>query len=149
MLVQLVGGGELLEPTGLKHRHPVPQIERLLLLVGDEHGRDPDPFDERPQLAPRALPQARVQVRERLVQKQHPRLGRQWRSEERRVGKECRRLCRSRWSPDHYKKKNLFEEEVFAVFAQKGSLRRRSYEDYAEIMLLFFFFFSSRRRHTR
>src|SRR3989441_9626721 len=73
MFVQLVGGGELLEPTGMKHRHPVAQIERLLLLVGDEHGRDPDPFDERPQLAPRALPQARVQVRERLVQKQHPR----------------------------------------------------------------------------
>jgi carbamoyl-phosphate synthase large subunit len=24
-----------------------------------------------------------------------------WRSEERRVGKECRRLCRSRWSPYH------------------------------------------------
>src|SRR2546429_6264109 len=74
MFVQLVGGGELLEPTGMKHRHPVAQIERLLLLVGDEHGRDPDPFDERPQLAPRALPQARVQVRERLLQKQHPRL---------------------------------------------------------------------------
>src|SRR6187401_3710078 len=27
------------------------------------------------------------------------------RSEERRVGKECRRLCRSRWSPYHSKKK--------------------------------------------
>ena len=26
---------------------------------------------------------------------------RQWRSEERRVGKECRPLCRSRWSPYH------------------------------------------------
>src|SRR6059036_4321512 len=26
------------------------------------------------------------------------------RSEERRVGKECRRLCRSRWEPDHSKK---------------------------------------------
>src|SRR2546429_9897747 len=76
MLVQLVGGGELLEPTGMKHRHPVAQIERLLLLVRDEHGRDPDPFDERPQLAPRALPQARVQVRERLLPKQHPRLPR-------------------------------------------------------------------------
>jgi proteic killer suppression protein len=25
----------------------------------------------------------------------------QYRSEERRVGKECRRLCRSRWSPYH------------------------------------------------
>src|SRR3546814_17368390 len=28
------------------------------------------------------------------------------RSEERRVGKECVRTCRSRWSPYHYKKKN-------------------------------------------
>src|SRR3546814_11496543 len=27
------------------------------------------------------------------------------RSEERRVGKECVSTCRSRWSPDHYKKK--------------------------------------------
>src|SRR3546814_17916491 len=27
------------------------------------------------------------------------------RSEERRVGKECVRTCRSRWSPDHLKKK--------------------------------------------
>src|SRR3546814_13790452 len=29
----------------------------------------------------------------------------QRRSEERRVGKECVRTCRSRWSPYHYKKK--------------------------------------------
>src|SRR5213595_2798365 len=29
----------------------------------------------------------------------------QARSEERRVGKECPQLCRSRWSPYHYKKK--------------------------------------------
>src|SRR3546814_14537802 len=28
-----------------------------------------------------------------------------WRSEERRVGKECVSKCRSRWSPDHEKKK--------------------------------------------
>src|SRR5213594_177532 len=28
------------------------------------------------------------------------------RSEERRVGKECERLCRSRWSPEHEKKKS-------------------------------------------
>jgi GTP-binding protein LepA len=27
--------------------------------------------------------------------------GKEQRSEERRVGKECRRLCRSRWSPYH------------------------------------------------
>src|SRR3546814_12404783 len=28
-----------------------------------------------------------------------------WRSEERRVGKECVSTCRSRWSPSHQKKK--------------------------------------------
>jgi UDP-N-acetylglucosamine 3-dehydrogenase len=31
----------------------------------------------------------------------------------------------------------LFEEEVSAIFAQTGSLRTRSYEDYAEMMLRF------------
>src|SRR3546814_16828477 len=31
---------------------------------------------------------------------------RKHRSDERRVGKECVRTCRSRWSPYHYKKKN-------------------------------------------
>src|SRR3546814_11462819 len=30
---------------------------------------------------------------------------REWRSEERRVGKECVSTCRSRWSTDQYKKK--------------------------------------------
>src|SRR3546814_19199041 len=29
-----------------------------------------------------------------------------FRSEERRVGEECVSPCRSRWSPDHYKKNN-------------------------------------------
>src|SRR3546814_12418578 len=32
------------------------------------------------------------------------------RSEERRVGKECVSTCRSRWSPDHYKKKRTRHE---------------------------------------
>src|SRR3546814_11527061 len=31
------------------------------------------------------------------------------RSEERRVGKECVSTCSSRWSPYHYKKKNMNE----------------------------------------
>src|SRR3546814_17402579 len=34
-----------------------------------------------------------------------PYSGRHKRSDERRVGKECVRTCRSRWSPYHYKKK--------------------------------------------
>ena len=36
-----------------------------------------------------------------LEQKPHPPCSLQHRSEERRVGKECLRLCRSRWSPYH------------------------------------------------
>src|SRR3546814_19869357 len=37
---------------------------------------------------------------------------RDMRSEERRVGKECVSTCRSRWSPYHYKKKNLYEQQA-------------------------------------
>src|SRR3546814_15849393 len=42
-----------------------------------------------------------LQVGDRLVVSKYP-YG--WRSEERRVGKECVSKCRSRWSPDHKKK---------------------------------------------
>src|SRR3546814_20076421 len=41
----------------------------------------------------------------RKRQRKQPRLDVADRSEERRVGKECVRTCRSRWSPCHYKKK--------------------------------------------
>src|SRR3546814_11802568 len=34
------------------------------------------------------------------------------RSEERRVGKECGSKCRSRWSPDHYKKKTKKKQQT-------------------------------------
>src|SRR2546425_884761 len=76
VLVQLVRRGELLEPSRLEHRHPIAQIERLPLLVGDEDGRDADPLDQGPQLASCTLAQAGVQIRQRLVQEQHLRLGR-------------------------------------------------------------------------
>src|SRR3546814_12723787 len=35
-----------------------------------------------------------------------------FRSEERRVGKECVSTCRSRWSPYHYKNKNEHDENM-------------------------------------
>src|SRR6516165_3037891 len=83
-----------------------------------------------------------------------------FRSEERRVGKECR----SRWSPYHYKKK----DKTTLRIAQQLSLatRRRLtgqhvFVRWSVLLLSFvdcrdelqrrlsFFFFSSRRRHTR
>src|SRR3546814_13688175 len=36
----------------------------------------------------------------------YPETAERFRSEERRVGKECVSTCRSRWSPYHYKKKH-------------------------------------------
>src|SRR3546814_11808849 len=41
------------------------------------------------------------------------------RSEERRVGKECVSTCRSRWEPDHYKKKQLNKESKTTVQTKK------------------------------
>src|SRR3546814_20335183 len=38
--------------------------------------------------------------------------GRAFRSEERRVGKECVSTCRSRWSPYHYKKKSTHKLDL-------------------------------------
>src|SRR3546814_18302352 len=35
-----------------------------------------------------------------------------FRSEERRVGKECVSTCRSRWSPSHYKKKHNINKHI-------------------------------------
>src|SRR5210317_1611169 len=73
----------------------------------------------------------------------HARLGRdeaKWRSEERRVGKECRIGCRSRWSPSHEKKKRENRRP-------SGSwIREHSVAGFARIQPPFFF--SSRRRHT-
>src|SRR3546814_19180496 len=37
-------------------------------------------------------------------------LGKHFRSDARRVGKECVRTCRSRWSPYHYKKKKTTQK---------------------------------------
>src|SRR3546814_18883897 len=39
---------------------------------------------------------------DRAQWRQRCRLHHEWRSEERRVGKECVSTCRSRWSPYHY-----------------------------------------------
>src|SRR3546814_12208183 len=36
-----------------------------------------------------------------------------FRSEERRVGKECVSTCRTRWSPSHYKKKHTNNKETY------------------------------------
>ena len=57
--------------------HAVAELERLLLLVGHEQGRDADLADRPLQLPARALAQRRIEVRERLVEQQDARRGRE------------------------------------------------------------------------
>src|SRR5210317_671232 len=86
----------------------------------------------------------------------HARLGRdeaKWRSEERRVGKECRIGCRSRWSPSHQK-----TSMCMAAVGTSGGYLPFYLTFVLPIMLalsilwitsLGVFVFSSIRRHTR
>src|SRR5213596_2827790 len=80
------------------------------------------------------------------------------RSEERRVGKECTGLCRSRWSPYHYKKKVEYvmeqkrashEANHYLIYVLT-KLRMPAFQDEPEQLIVnpSNFFFSSRRRHT-
>src|SRR3546814_13223603 len=46
------------------------------------------------------------------------------RSEERRVGKECVSTCRSRWSPYHYKKKNINKSNKHNKMTNNRTLKK-------------------------
>src|SRR3546814_13111485 len=45
------------------------------------------------------------------------------RSDERRVGKECVRPCRSRWSPYNNKKKSYYKEHASILITHKNNLK--------------------------
>src|SRR5213075_3368113 len=47
------------------------------------------------------------------------------RSEERRVGKECALLCRSRWSPYHEKKKRRIERIIRALYSHNSEVYKQ------------------------
>ena len=63
----------LLDAAAVHHRDPVAHRERLLLVVRDEHERDPELGLERLQLDLQVLAQLRVERAERLVEQQHAR----------------------------------------------------------------------------
>src|SRR6266571_4762306 len=75
------------------------------------------------------------------------------RSEERRVGKECR----SRWSPYHSKKKHRLRTALRRRPRPPSARRRTAPQPHeargcgraSQTALVLLFFFSSRRRHTR
>jgi hypothetical protein len=77
LAVELVRRAELFQAALVQERHTVAEVERLLLLVRDQQGGDADPPQGRRELAPGALTQRRVEVRQRLVEQQHARLRRE------------------------------------------------------------------------
>src|SRR3954452_22704112 len=69
-LVQLLGRAELLHMAAIHHRDPIAHRERLLLVVGHVHERDPDLGLDPFQLDLERLSELQVQGPERLVEKQ-------------------------------------------------------------------------------
>src|SRR5882724_1175152 len=73
--IDLLGSTDLLHPPALHHHHAVGQDERLRLIVGHEDHRGTEPLLKPLELHPHLVAQERVEVRERLVEQQHARLG--------------------------------------------------------------------------
>src|ERR1700694_337697 len=64
---------DLLDPSRVHDRDPVGYRERLILIVGDENGRDVQPALEIAELDLHLVPQRLVERREGLIEKQHRR----------------------------------------------------------------------------
>ena len=70
-LIHLLGSAELLDPSVSHDRHAVGHEERLLLVVGHVHERDPDLVLDPLELKLQRLAELQVQRSERLVEQQH------------------------------------------------------------------------------
>ena len=77
MLDDLVDGAVLLDHAVVHDHDAVGELERLFLIVGDEHAGQVDLVVQPPQPAPQLLPDLGVERAERLVEQQHFRLDRQ------------------------------------------------------------------------
>ena len=74
-LLEHLDGARVLLDSSLVHDHDaVGQLERLFLIVRDEHARQVNFFVQPPQPAPQLLPHLGVERAERLVEQQHLRL---------------------------------------------------------------------------
>ena len=77
MGVHLVRRADLLDPAVIHHHDAVGNLQRLLLVVRDEHAGDLQIVVESPQPAPQFLAHLRVQCAEGLVEQQHAGFDRQ------------------------------------------------------------------------
>ena len=71
MLVDLLGGADLLDPPQVEHGHPVGHAKRLVLVVGDEDEGDADLALQRLELALHLLAQLEVEGAQGLVEQEH------------------------------------------------------------------------------
>ena len=75
--VDLVRRADLLDAALVHHHDPVGELERFLLVVGDEEARDAELVVQLAQPAAQLAAHARVERAERLVEQQHARLHRE------------------------------------------------------------------------
>ena len=93
-VVQLGRRGDLLETPGRHHADPVAHRERLLLVVGDEQGRDPDHDLDPADLLTQLAADLRVERRQRLVEEQDAGLDRERRARSATAAAAARHLVR-------------------------------------------------------
>jgi hypothetical protein len=74
MVEDLVGRADLFDVPKIEDRDAVRELQRLLLIVGDEQGRVAGPVVDLAQPAPQVAPHLGVERAERLVEQQHARL---------------------------------------------------------------------------
>jgi hypothetical protein len=72
-LIDLGRGADLLDPAIAHDDDPVGHCHRLVLVVGDEHGRDPEALLQPAQFRLHALAQALVERSERFIEQQQHR----------------------------------------------------------------------------
>src|SRR4029077_4725711 len=71
VVVDLIGGADLLDRALVEHGDAVTEAHRLDLVVGDVDGGDPDPLLELLQLIAGRRAELRVQVGQRFVEQEH------------------------------------------------------------------------------
>jgi hypothetical protein len=73
-LVHLLGRARLPDAASVEHDHPIRQLQRLLLVMGDEHRGDVDLLVQLAQPAPQLLADLGIERAERLVEQKNTRL---------------------------------------------------------------------------
>ena len=71
LVIEVIGGADLLDPPLVDHHDGARDLQRLLLVMGHEHSRDVNLVVQSPKPVPQFLADLGVECAERLIQQKH------------------------------------------------------------------------------